>query len=448
MKILPFLGIIGFLINPFKVFSQNASGQYLSPSMRAGEYLGSIDLPNFSIELGVIDFGLNLNFNAGDILKGNDQTLNVKNLSQNRDYLVIHNELSSNLFAVTLGKKATHHVFGIGLNNLGDLSIDRDLIQIATVGFPLNNDGIYSNNNDGINISQEIWSNLFYGITRKVGKNSIGLRVNYNTLIAGAQIETDEFKFDRISNSDTNFIGLKYRAGLQIAGFENYAKILTNDFSSVQFIKTNGRLSIDFGIEKQLKDYYRLGVSLNNIWLNRNFGSITRTVWSGEGSFSGADYVIGTDSMSDVVNDLVNYDLNGFFPDTTQESSQYFIAAPSRMKVYFTTRLSSQMKLIVSNNVRWYPNRQDYTLSAFVFNKPNKILHLGYGINWWLNYNIIDLNLAGKILFAPYSRLSIGFNNPFNIPLPSAGSVRLTEGFSGANIFFGLSFGKYVEKDF
>jgi hypothetical protein len=106
------------------------------------------------------------------------------------------------------------------------------------------------------------------------------------------------------------------------------------------------------------------------------------------------------------------------------------------------------MKLIVSNNVRWYPNRQDYTLSAFVFNKPNKILHLGYGINWWLNYNIIDLNLAGKILFAPYSRLSIGFNNPFNIPLPSAGSVRFTEGFSGANIFFGLSFGKYVEKDF
>ena len=174
MKILPFLGIIGFLINPFNGFAQNSSGQYLSPSMRAGEYLGSIDLPNFSIELGVIDFGLNLNFNAGDILKGNDQTLNVKNLSQNRDYLVIHNELSSNLFAVTLGKKATHHVFGIGLNNLGDLSIDRDLIQIATVGFPLNNDGIYSNNNDGINISQEIWSNLFYGITRKVGKNSIG----------------------------------------------------------------------------------------------------------------------------------------------------------------------------------------------------------------------------------------------------------------------------------
>ena len=61
MKILPFLGIIGFLINPFNGFAQNSSGQYLSPSMRAGEYLGSIDLPNFSIELGVIDFGLNLN---------------------------------------------------------------------------------------------------------------------------------------------------------------------------------------------------------------------------------------------------------------------------------------------------------------------------------------------------------------------------------------------------
>ena len=387
MRTIPFIFIIILLLNPFQGVSQNASGQYLSPSMRAGEYLGSVDLPNFTIELGALDFGINLNFTAGEILKG-DQTANLKNLSQNRDYLIIHNNFSSNLFAATFGKKNTHSVFGIGLNSVGDLSIDRDLIQIATVGFPVNNDGVYSNINDGINISQELWSNIFYGITRKIGKNSVGLRVNYNSLILGAQVQTDEFNFSRISTSDTNFIGIKYKAGVQVKGAEYLPQLALGDITGVPIISSNGRLSIDFGFEKQLKDYYRFGVSLNNIWLNRNFGRLTRTVWSGDGSFSGADYVIGRDSMSDVVNDLVNYDLNGFFPDTTQESSEYFISAPSRMKVYFTTRLSSQMKLIVSNSVRWYPNRQDYQLTAFIFNKPNKILHLGYGLNWWLNYNI------------------------------------------------------------
>ena len=437
MRTVQFILIIILLLNPFQGVSQNASGQYLSPSMRAGEYLGAVDLPNFTIELGALDFGVNLNFNAGEILKG-DQTANLKNLSQNRDYLIIHNNFSSNLFAATFGKKNTHSVFGIGLNSVGDLSIDRDLIQIATVGFPVNNDGVYSNINDGINISQELWSNIFYGITRKIGKNSVGLRVNYNSLILGAQVQTDEFNFSRISTSDTNFIGIKYKAGVQVKGAEYLPQLALGDITGVPIISSNGRLSIDFGFEKQLKDYYRFGVSLNNIWLNRNFGRLTRTVWSGDGSFSGADYVIGTDSLSDVVNDLVNYDLNGFFPDTTQESSEYFISAPSRMKVYFTTRLSSQMKLIVSNSVRWYPNRQDYQLTAFIFNKPNKILHLGYGLNWWLNYNIIDLNLAAKILVAPYSRLSIGFNNPLSIPRFGG----------GLSIFFGLSFGKYVEKDF
>ena len=446
MRTIPFIFIIILLLNPFQGVSQNASGQYLSPSMRAGEYLGSVDLPNFTIELGALDFGINLNFTAGEILKG-DQTANLKNLSQNRDYLIIHNNFSSNLFAATFGKKNTHSVFGIGLNSVGDLSIDRDLIQIATVGFPVNNDGVYSNINDGINISQELWSNIFYGITRKIGKNSVGLRVNYNSLILGAQVNTDEFNFSRISTSDTNFIGIKYKAGVQVKGAEYLPQLALGDITGVPIISSNGRLSIDFGFEKQLKDYYRFGVSLNNIWLNRNFGRLTRTVWSGDGSFSGADYVIGTDSMSDVVNDLVNYDLNGFFPDTTQESSEYFISAPSRMKVYFTTRLSSQMKLIVSNSVRWYPNRQDYQLTAFIFNKPNKILHLGYGLNWWLNYNIIDLNLAAKILVAPYSRFSIGFNNPLSIPR-FGGGLSIQEGFSGTNIFFGLRFGKYVEKDF
>lgn len=429
MRTIPFIFIIILLLNPFQGVSQNASGQYLSPSMRAGEYLGSVDLPNFTIELGALDFGINLNFTAGEILKG-DQTANLKNLSQNRDYLIIHNNFSSNLFAATFGKKNTHSVFGIGLNSVGDLSIDRDLIQIATVGFPVNNDGVYSNINDGINISQELWSNIFYGITRKIGKNSVGLRVNYNSLILGAQVQTDEFNFSRISTSDTNFIGIKYKAGVQVKGAEYLPQLALGDITGVPIISSNGRLSIDFGFEKQLKDYYRFGVSLNNIWLNRNFGRLTRTVWSGDGSFSGADYVIGRDSMSDVVNDLVNYDLNGFFPDTTQESSEYFISAPSRMKVYFTTRLSSQMKLIVSNSVRWYPNRQDYQLTAFIFNKPNKILHLGYGLNWWLNYNIIDLNLAAKILVAPYSRLSIGFNNPLSIPR-FGGGLSIQEGFSG-----------------
>jgi len=64
-----------------------------------------------------------------------------------------------------------------------------------------------------------------------------------------------------------------------------------------------------------------------------------------------------------------------------------------------------------------------------------------------LNYNIIDLNLAAKILVAPYSRFSIGFNNPLSIPR-FGGGLSIQEGFSGTNIFFGLSFGKYVEKDF
>ena len=94
MRTIQFILIIILLLNPFQGVSQNASGQYLSPSMRAGEYLGAVDLPNFTIELGALDFGVNLNFNAGEILKG-DQTANLKNLSQNRDYLIIHNNFSS-----------------------------------------------------------------------------------------------------------------------------------------------------------------------------------------------------------------------------------------------------------------------------------------------------------------------------------------------------------------
>jgi len=41
----------------------------------------------------------------------------------------------------------------------------------------------------------------------------------------------------------------------------------------------------------------------------------------------------------------------------------------------------------------------------------------------------------------------MGFKNPLNIPRFNGG-ISVLEGFSGANIFIGLSFGKYVEKDF
>ena len=288
---------------------------------------------------------------------------------------------------------------------------------------------------------------MFYGISKKLAKNSVGLRVNYNSLIVGGQLTTDEFKFSRISTADTNYIGLKYKAGLQIKGAEFIPQLILGDLSGVPLVSSNGRLSIDFGFEQQLKANVRVGVSFKDVWLNRNFGKITRTIWSGDASFTGADYVIGVDSMSDVVSDIVNYDMNSFLPDTSQESGEYFIGAPTSMKVYFTTRLNSQSKLILSNNVTWLPNRQDYTLTAFVYNKPNKILHLGYGANWWMNYNIIDINLAAKILIAPYTRLSLGFNNPLSIPRFGNG-ISIVEGFSGVNIFFGLSFGKYVEKDF
>ncbi|CAI8325726.1 MAG: Uncharacterised protein [Owenweeksia sp. TMED14] len=438
--------VICLICNSFLGYAQNASGEYLSPSMRSGAYVASVDLPSFSLEIGVLDFGVNLNFTAGQILKG-DQAENLKLLSQNRDYIVLRNNLNSNLLALTIGSKSYHSVFGIGLRQRSDLSIDRDLVQIATFGFPVNSDGSYINENNGISGSAELWSSVFYGISKKLAKNSVGLRVNYNSLIVGGQLTTDEFKFSRISTADTNYIGLKYKAGLQIKGAEFIPQLILGDLSGVPLVSSNGRLSIDFGFEQQLKANVRVGVSFKDVWLNRNFGKITRTIWSGDASFTGADYVIGVDSMSDVVSDIVNYDMNSFLPDTSQESGEYFIGAPTSMKVYFTTRLNSQSKLILSNNVTWLPNRQDYTLTAFVYNKPNKILHLGYGANWWMNYNIIDINLAAKILIAPYTRLSLGFNNPLSIPRFGNG-ISIVEGFSGVNIFFGLSFGKYVEKDF
>tara|TARA_B110000444_G_C18844928_1_gene601277 strand:+ start:1499 stop:2836 length:1338 start_codon:yes stop_codon:yes gene_type:complete len=445
MRILMLL-LIALIINPEKGLCQNASGEYLSPSMRSGSYPAAIDLPKFAVEVGIVDFGVNLNFTAGDLLKGN-QTDNLRLLSQNRDYIILRDNFSSNLFAVTVGKKNYHSVFGIGLRQVGDLSIDRNLIQIATVGFPVNSQGSYININTGVNASADLYSSIFFGISKKLGKNSVGLRVNYNSLIVGTSFETDEFNFSRVSTADTNYIGLKYKAGLQSYGFQYLPQLLLGNLSGVPLISSNGRLSIDFGFEQQLKEYFRFGMSFKNVWLNRNFGAITRQTWSGDASFSGANYIIGSDSMSNVVSDIVNYDVNSFLPVISTEDSEYIISSPTSMKVYFTTRLNSQSKLIVSNNVTWHPHRQDYTLTGFVYNKPNKILHVGYGINWWLNYNIMDLNLATKILFSPYSRLSVGFNNPLNIPRFSGG-ISILEGFSGANIFVGLSFGKYVEKDF
>ena len=445
MRIIMLL-LLALIINPGIGYCQNASGEYLSPSMRFGSYPAAIDQPIFAVEVGVIDLGVNLNFTAGDLLKGN-QTDNLRRLSQNRDYIILRDNLNSNLFAVTIGKKNYHSVFGIGLRQVGDLSIDRNLIQIATVGFPVNSEGSYVNINDGVNARADLYSSIFYGISKKIGKNSVGLRINYNSLIIGTSFETDEFNFSRVSTADTNYIGLKYKAGLQSYGFQYYPQLLLGDISGVPLVSSKGRLSIDIGFEQQLKEYFRFGMSFKNVWLSRNFGPITRQTWSGDASFSGADYVIGVDSMSSVVSDIVNYDVNSFLPEISSEDSEYIISAPTSMKVYFTTRLNSQSKLIVSNNVTWHPNRQDYTFTGFVYNKPNKILHVGYGINWWMNYNIIDLNLAGKILFSPYSRFSIGFNNPLNIPRFNGG-ISVLEGFSGANIFIGLSFGKYVEKDF
>ena len=155
MRTIPFIFIIILLLSPFQGVSQNASGQYLSPSMRAGEYLGSVDLPNFTIELGALDFGINLNFTAGEILKG-DQTANLKNLSQNRDYLIIHN----NFRGYGFGGKILEYANNIIKENGFLLCEHKNIYFYKKYGWNINNDITIINKEYSDNLSKMIFNNL------------------------------------------------------------------------------------------------------------------------------------------------------------------------------------------------------------------------------------------------------------------------------------------------
>jgi hypothetical protein len=247
----------------------------------------------------------------------------------------------------------------------------------------------------------------------------------------------------RINSGSVNEIALNYEFTTAFYGVDPNNLTSFRPSPSMLFSKNTSFL-FDLGLEQELNPKLKVGLAVQNIPGQVRVSGIESTSYSGSISYSGPQFILGQDSLSSVFGELVQFNIDSLLPKvTTNADASIQIPFKPVVRLYAHRYLGEDGILALSATIRPTAYGNDLRTSAYVYSRSNKLFHLAYGLNWWTNNNSFDATIAGRILLAPYTRLTIGMSNPFLLPRIGEGSVFLPENFTGFSLSAGISIGFY-----
>jgi len=412
-------------------------------------FTGSTYLPGFYSSLSSINPSVALNFAVGDFY--NQSAANtLSNLVDSRTYLGVSADIPVEIMSVIKKRrKGGINSFGILANTTFSAQVDRDLLRIATAGILPEGFGSENVSSRGVSLEAHLRTEVYYHQVREIGKLSVGYRVRLVNPILGSQVLTPKFDINRVNTSFENTLGLSYHFTASSYGFDPLRPQLPSPGISTFFGKYSSFL-FDFGFEQQLNSKLKLGLALKSLPGFVRRGEVSSVNIEGDLEYSGINYSVGIDSLSSVFTSLTSFSLDSILP-TVVQTNDNVIRIPVRpeLTLYVHRYLSEESTLFLSTSLQSNGFEQSLRTSAFIYARSNKLFHLSYGVNWWSNNNSFDATIAGRILLAPYTRLSLGMSNPFGLPrIGPTGNVLVPEKFQGFTIGLGLSFGKYKKENF
>ena len=422
---------------------QESAFSILSPTQRVATFTATTYLPNRFLAIGAVNPNLSLNFSAGQLLNG-DPSVNIRNLVQSRLYLGLESEVDVEVLSVLWkNKKGGRTALGLNAGSIVQVSLDRDFLRIATEGILPDGFGEEVVNSKGISANAHVFSELYLHKVRSFGRSNFGYRVRLVSPVAGAQVATPELELRRINNGSVNEIALNYEFTTAFYGVDPNNLNSFRPSPSMLFSKNTSFL-FDLGLEQELNPKLKVGLAVQNIPGQIRISGIETTSYSGSIAYTGPQFTLGQDSLSSVFSELVQFNIDSLLPKvTTNVDASIQIPFKPVVRLYAHRYMGEDGILALSATIRPSAYGNDLRTSAYVYSRSNKLFHVAYGLNWWTNNNSFDATIAGRILLAPSTRLTIGMSNPFLLPRFGQGSIFLPENFTGFSVSAGISFGFY-----
>ena len=422
---------------------QESAFSILSPTQRVATFTATTYLPNRFLAIGAVNPNLSLNFSAGQLLNG-DPSVNIRNLVQSRLYLGLESEVDVEVLSVLWkNKKGGRTALGLNAGSIVQVSLDRDFLRIATEGILPDGFGEEVVNSKGISANAHVFSELYLHKVRSFGRSNFGYRVRLVSPVAGAQVATPELELRRINNGSVNEIALNYEFTTAFYGVDPNNLNSFRPSPSMLFSKNTSFL-FDLGLEQELNPKLKVGLAVQNIPGQIRISGIETTSYSGSIAYTGPLFTLGQDSLSSVFSELVQFNIDSLLPKvTTNVDASIQIPFKPVVRLYAHRYMGEDGILALSATIRPSAYGNDLRTSAYVYSRSNKLFHVAYGLNWWTNNNSFDATIAGRILLAPSTRLTIGMSNPFLLPRVGQGSIFLPENFTGFSVSAGISFGFY-----
>lgn len=431
-----------------EVVAQSSSRHLLSPDLRLSAFTATSILPGSYFAMGGVDVNNYLNFTAGSLLVGNPSE-NVKDLVKSRLYLGADADVSVNLVSlVWKPRKGGRASFGANLTTFANATFDRDLLQIATEGILSSGFGSELIKSKGVSVNAHVYNEVYYHKVRQSGKTNFGYRVRLINPMYGAQFATSQFELNRTNDVNQNSISLNYDFRFATYGF-NPQDLSTLIPTSSDVTSANASLMFDLGIEQEMNSKLKLGINVKNIpgFVRIRDADVTKI--SGQVSFSGVDYNLGTDSVSKLFDELLAFNLDSILPNFTNFQSDLRVPFRPVVRLYGHRYISEETYMSLAASIEPAPSNANIWTSFYVYSRPNKLFHLSYGLNWWTNNNVVSPSIAGRMLLAPFTRLTLSMSNPFLIPrITPSGAVLIPSNFNGMNIGLAVSFGRYRDESF
>jgi hypothetical protein len=427
----------------FAVKGQLSSQSILNPIDRFAFNPGVDESPKFYLELGQFDLVAQTNFKLGQVL-GGDVGNNLQTLARANDVLFVGNSLHVRPMALVRSAKGRVEIFGIELIQESQINVDADFIQLVTEGISLTED-YYLNQNRGINLEAMLKERIYYGFSKKTGSTRLGFRLNLDVPLAGIKFITDECLVERAFNTDTNFIRLAYSGRVQTFG-EGVVQSLVDDPSNLNVLRPSRFFtSVNLGIEKSLSSAFDVGVSVINFPLTIALTPVNQTSYQGEYSFAGVDYNLGTDSISEILNQVSGLNIASALPQLTFQEDSW------DLKGNYSFNVHARLKRSTKSEIFWYlqrnvtPNYRRTYSGLYYYDWDSKFVQTSYGASYLLEYGVLNPSISVRVLLLPWTRLTFTINNPLNIPRFQGGMPYFHSDWSGLNFSIGLSFGKYAE---
>ncbi|MCB0576626.1 MAG: hypothetical protein KDC61_18860, partial [Saprospiraceae bacterium] len=235
------------------------------------------------------------------------------------------------------------------------------------------------------------WQELYFGVSRKIGRFSLGARVKYLMGVSALRsdadhtvmsIYTDPDIYQLTLTTDYAFYSSSIISAIDTAG-------LGFDFVTGSFGKSpsvdNPGVAFDLGFEARLSDNLSVNAAVLNLggritWKKDAQYYISQNAYTYEGAdFPGTDLINGTDSLDfegklDTLNDIFQF---------TKQAQQFETTLPVRVVAGATFKLSERWHLGLNASYTDLEGRSSTAVGASLRWLPLRWLSLGamYGAN-------------------------------------------------------------------